>query len=127
MMVEFDCGQKLVLDEMLLGLPGVRAGKMFGFPGCWAGAKLFACRFGPGVGFKLPPPRAAEVLKKPGFSPFTPRGRHMAARVMFEPKRRADLRRCESLFRESLEYVAGSGWRRGSVRSAAHAAADMRT
>jgi len=107
MKVEFDAGQKQVLDKMLLELPGVRPAKMFGFPGYWAGKKLFACLFGPGVGFKLPPARAAAVLKKPGFGPFTPRGRPMAAWVMLEPKRPADLRRHEGLFRESLEYVAG--------------------
>jgi hypothetical protein len=105
---EFDNEQKQVLDEMLLGLPGVQAGKMFGFPGYWTGGKLFACLFGPGVGFKLPPDRAGEALKKPGFSPFTPRGRRMAAWVQVVPKRPADLRQLESLFRESIEYVAGA-------------------
>jgi hypothetical protein len=32
MEVEFDSAQKLVLDEMLLNLPGAKAGKVFGFP-----------------------------------------------------------------------------------------------
>ncbi|MBM3331417.1 TfoX/Sxy family protein [candidate division WOR-3 bacterium] len=107
MKVEFDVAQKQVLDEMLLKLPGARAGKMFGFPGYWTGGKLFACLYGPGVGFKLPPQRAAEILKKPGFVPFTPRGKQMAAWVMLKPGRAADLRRFESLFRESLDYVSG--------------------
>ena len=88
-------------------LPGARAGKMFGFPGYWTGGKLFACLYGPGVGFKLPPSLAAEVLKKPGFVPFTPRGRAMAAWVMVTPKRAGDLRRLDSLFRESLDFVSG--------------------
>ena len=107
MNVEFDNAQKQVLDEMLLKLPGAKAGKMFGFPGYWTGGKLFACLFGPGVGFKLPPERAAEMLKKPGFAPFTPRGKQMAAWVMFTPKRAGDLRRLAPLFRESLDYVSG--------------------
>ena len=107
MKAEFDNEQKQVLDEMLLGLPGVKAGKMFGFPGYWTGGKLFACLFGPGVGFKLPPDRAEAALKKTGFSPFTPRGRRMAAWVQVVPKRPGDLRRVEGLFRESLEYVGG--------------------
>jgi hypothetical protein len=97
------------MDEMLLSLPGAKAGKMFGFPGYWAGGKLFACLYGPGVGFKLPPERAAEALKQPGFMPFTPRGKPMAAWVMVQPKRAGDLRRFESLFRESLDYVFGLG------------------
>jgi hypothetical protein len=92
---------------MLLKLPGAEAGKMFGFPGYWAGGKLFACLYGPGVGFKLPPERAAQALKEPGFVPFTPRGKQMAAWVMVKPKRAADLRRHESLFRESLDFVSG--------------------
>jgi len=107
MKIEYDAAQKQVLDEMLLALPGVRAAKMFGFPGYWAGKKLFACLYGPGVGFKLPPDRAQEALKMPGFSPFTPRGRRMAAWVMLIPKRPADLRRHAPLFTESLEYVSG--------------------
>ena len=61
MKVEFDGAQKQVLDEMLLKLPGAKAGKMFGFPGYWTGGKLFACLFGPGVGFKLPPEVAFET------------------------------------------------------------------
>lgn len=107
MKVEFDGAQRKVLDEVLLKLPGAKAGKMFGFPGYWTGGKLFACLFGPGVGFKLPPARAAEMLKKPEFAPFTPRGKQMAAWVMVTPKRAGDLRRLESLFRESLDYVSG--------------------
>lgn len=107
MRVEFDGTQKQVLDELLLKLPGAKAGKMFGFPGYWTGGKLFACLFGPGVGFKLPPARATEMLKKPGFEPFTPRGRVMAAWVMFTPRRASDLRRLGALFRESLDYVSG--------------------
>lgn len=107
MQVEFDDAQKQVLDEMLLKLPGARAGKMFGFPGYWTGGKLFACLFGSGVGFKLPPSVATETLKKPGFAPFTPRGKQMAAWVMFTPKRAEDLRRLAPLFRESLDYVSG--------------------
>jgi len=107
MKVEFDDAQKQVLDEMLLRLPGVEAGKMFGFPGYWTGGKLFACLYGPGVGFKLPPERAAQALKEPGFGPFTPRGKQMAAWVMVKPKRAADLRRLDSLLRESLGFVSG--------------------
>ena len=44
MKVEFDDAQKQVLDEMLLKLPGARAGKMFGFPGSGpAASSLPAC------------------------------------------------------------------------------------
>ena len=107
MKIDFDKEQKQVLDEMLLMLPGTRARKMFGFPGYWTHGKLFACLFGPGVGFKLPPSTAAETLKRPGFAPFTPRGKQMATWVMFTPKRAGDLRRLEPLFRESLDYVSG--------------------
>ncbi|HTW90953.1 MAG TPA: hypothetical protein VMH22_04525 [bacterium] len=107
MKVEFDEGQKQVMDEMLLRLPGARPGKMFGFPGYWTRGKLFACLYGPGVGFKLPPSVAAQTLEKPGFAPFTPRGKQMAAWVMYTPKRPGDLRRLETLLRESLDYVSG--------------------
>jgi hypothetical protein len=66
--VEFDDAQKLVLDEMLLNLPGAKAGKMFGLPGYWTGGKLFACLFGPGVGLKLPPARQVAQSERSGYN-----------------------------------------------------------
>jgi hypothetical protein len=43
---------KAVLDDFLLTLPGVHAGKMFGYPAYYVNKKLFACVYGEGVGVR---------------------------------------------------------------------------
>ena len=45
---------KAVLDDLLLGDPRLRPGKMFGYPGYYAGEKLCICLYEGGVGLKLP-------------------------------------------------------------------------
>ncbi len=108
MKVEYNDRHKRVLDGLLLGLPGVRAGRMFGFPGYYADGKLFACVYGPGVALKLPPGRAEKLVGRPGIGPFAPLGRKMKAWVMIERRRSGDLRRLERLFVESAAYVTGA-------------------
>lgn len=71
----FIAEHKVVLDRMLIGLPGVRAGKMFGYPGYYVGKKLFACVYGQGVGLKLPEHQAGELLALPHITAFQPLGR----------------------------------------------------
>ena len=66
---------KIVLDAFLLGLPGVRAGKMFGYPAYYVDDKLFACVYGSGVGVKVPEDFAAGLLKRPYIVPFQPMGK----------------------------------------------------
>ena len=39
---------------MLLGLPGAKAGKMFGYEAYYVFGKMFACIYGDGVGIKVP-------------------------------------------------------------------------
>jgi len=51
---KFSTQHKNVLDDMLLGKPHVRAGKMFGYPAYYAGRKLCICLYEQGVGVKLP-------------------------------------------------------------------------
>jgi hypothetical protein len=108
MKVEYTAGHKQVLDKMLLGLPGVRAGKMFGFPGYYVGPKLFACVYGQGVALKLPQSRAEELIGSRGIEPFFPLGRRMKEWVMIKRKRSGGLRQLEKLFHESVDYVAGT-------------------
>lgn len=64
-----------VLDDLLLGLPGVRRGQMFGVPAYFAGRKMFACIYGDGIGMKLPAATVSKQLQQPGFSPFQPYGK----------------------------------------------------
>jgi TfoX/Sxy family transcriptional regulator of competence genes len=66
---------KKVLDAMLLHLPGVTAGKMFGYPAYYFHRKLFACVYGDGVGVKVPEDVATRLLSEEEVVPFQPMGR----------------------------------------------------
>jgi hypothetical protein len=94
------------VDELLLPLPGVRPGKMFGYPAYYTGRKMFACLYGPGVALKLPPADVDRLLGRTGMTRFNPMGRMtMRGWVMIVRKRPGDLRRLRDLFRASFEYV----------------------
>lgn len=51
-MANFNPAHKAALDNLLLGDPRVRAGKMFGFPAYYVSKKLCICRYEDGVGIK---------------------------------------------------------------------------
>jgi hypothetical protein len=75
-MANFNSEHKTVLDDLLLGIPLVRAGKMFGFPAYYAGKKLCICLYEQGVGVKLPEASAAKLLESDrNVVPFQPLGR----------------------------------------------------
>ena len=98
---------KEALDGLLLDIPGVKPGRMFGYPAYYVSGKMFACAYGDGVGLKLPAPLAAELLAKPGVSPFVPLGRREMKEWVFilrdEPEQySADL----VTFETSYTYVA---------------------
>jgi len=69
---DFNDEHREVLDEMLLDIPGVKAGKMFGLPGYYADGKLFACVWEDGVSIKLPEEIRVKMLKRKGVEPFVP-------------------------------------------------------
>lgn len=62
LMVKFNSNHKEALDQMLLDIPGVRPGKMFGYPAYYAGQKLSICIVEDGVGVKLPAETAEKLL-----------------------------------------------------------------
>ena len=75
-MANFYPEHKAVLDDLLLGHPLVRPGKMFGFPAYYVGRKLCICLYEQGVGVKLPEQSAARLLRTdPNAIPFQPMGR----------------------------------------------------
>ncbi len=106
-MTNFNPENKAVLDEMLLGNPLVRAGKMFGFPAYYAGDKLCICLYEEGVGVKLPEKTAADLLADdPNVIPFRPMGRNtMRAWVQINVSRSEDYQRYEPVFEESIRHV----------------------
>jgi hypothetical protein len=75
-MTNFNPKHKAVLDDLLLGLPHVRAGRMFGFPAYYVGKKLCICLYEEGVGIKLPEKSATKLLEiDPNAMPFRPLGK----------------------------------------------------
>ena len=105
----FNQGHKLVLDEMLLGVPGVKAGKMFGYPGYYVNGKLFACVYEEGVSIKLPERMREKLLAEPGVEHFVPmENRPMKEWLLLRKKKSADYRDYEEFFLGSVEYVLAS-------------------
>jgi hypothetical protein len=106
-MPNFNPDHKAVLDDILLGKPHVRAGKMFGFPAYYAGKKLCICLYEGGVGLKLPEQSAVKLLEtdsKP--VPFRPLGKpKMREWVQINLLRSEDYRQYADTFDESIRYV----------------------
>jgi TfoX/Sxy family transcriptional regulator of competence genes len=102
----FNEKHKEVLDEMLLDIPGVKAGKMFGLPGYYADGKLFACVWEDGVSIKLPEEVRVSMLKRRGVEPFVPmEGRPMKEWVLVNRVNSKDYLKLEDVFISSVEYV----------------------
>ena len=107
MVADFNPQHKAVLDDLLLGYPHVRPGKMFGFPAYYAGKKLCICLYKQGVGVKLPEPSAAKLLDKDRNAvPFQPMGMpRMREWVQINLSRSEDYRLYQSVFDESIRHV----------------------
>lgn len=98
------------LRAQLAGLPGVREGKMFGFPAFFVGKKLFACVYGDVVGFKVPEDLARRLLEDPRFAPFQPRGRQrMREWVQFPCAPHAEIEDYQEVLLASYEHVGSGG------------------
>jgi hypothetical protein len=53
---------KAALDDLLLGMPGVKGGKAFGYPAYKINGRIFMFVGGAGITFKLPLERVADVI-----------------------------------------------------------------
>jgi len=106
-MANFNPDHKAVLDDLLLGHPLVRPGKMFGFPAYYAGKKLCICLYEQGVGIKLPEETANALLETDrNVVPFQPFGKpKMREWVQINLRRSEDYRQYRSLFDESIRHV----------------------
>jgi hypothetical protein len=107
-MPNFNPSHKTVLDELLLGHPLVRPGKIFGFPAYYVGRKLCICLYEDGVSVKLPEASAARLLESdPNCAPFQPLGRpRMRAWVQINLESSEAYRQYESVFEESIQFIA---------------------
>ncbi|MBM4444809.1 MAG: TfoX/Sxy family protein [Chloroflexi bacterium] len=98
---------KAVLDDLLLGHPLVRSGRMFGFPAYYAGRKLCICLYEQGVAVRLPEQSAADLLRADRNAvPFQPMGRpKMREWVQINLSHSEEYRRYKAVFEESVRHV----------------------
>jgi len=100
---------KAKMDELVLGMPGVKGGKAFGYPAYKVAGKVFAFVGEQGVGLKLSEGRVRELVADAGsYKPFeVADGIVWKAWVFIE---RADAEAFEgevSLIEESVGFVSG--------------------
>lgn len=105
MKAKYSAEHKKTLDKLLLGLPGVRTGSMFGYPCYKVGRKMFCCVYDPGVALKLPKPQVEELLKKRGNVPFVVMDKRMKEWVMLVRKDSRSYAKLCTLFLDSLQFV----------------------
>jgi hypothetical protein len=105
--VTFNPKHKEVLDSVLLQMPGVVAGTMFGYPAYYINKKLFACLYEEGVGIKVPTNIADSLVGQKGIIRFLPKGRKpMKEWIQINHERSEDYRMDEEILKISVEYVA---------------------
>jgi TfoX/Sxy family transcriptional regulator of competence genes len=103
----FNEKHKEVIDPMLLSIPGVEAGMMFGYPAYYVNGKMFACLYENGVGLKVPEHLANELIGKEGIDHFVPLSRKvMREWIQITRERSEDYLKDEPIFRSSMEYVS---------------------
>lgn len=96
----------LGLDRLLLHLPGVTSGKMFGYPAYYAHGKLFACVYHDGVGVKVPEEAANKLLEADHIVPFQPMGKpKMREWIQINHESSADYRLDEDIFLCAVRFV----------------------
>ena len=106
-MANFNRKHKEILDELLLGQPHIRPGKMFGFPAYYVGRRLAICLYEEGVGIKLPEQRVNHLLEvDENTLPFQPMGKsRMREWLQINLIKSEDYRHHDSLFGESIQYL----------------------
>jgi hypothetical protein len=106
-MANFNAAHKAVLDDLLLDIPGVVPGKMFGYPAYFTGKKLCICLYEQGVGIKLPEATAQRLLESDqNVIPFQPLGRpRMREWVQINLDRSDEYREYLPVFEESINYL----------------------
>ena len=105
--VVFNPRHKEVLDPMLLSIPGVDAGNMFGYPAYYIDGKMFACLYEDGVGLKVPEELANKLIGREGIDHFVPLGRKkMREWIQISRERSEDYIDDEPIFLSSVKYVS---------------------
>jgi hypothetical protein len=104
---KFKPQNKEVLDTFLLDKPGVKPGKMFGYPAYYVNKKLFACLYEDGVGIKLPEKIAKKLVGQEGIIHFQPLGRRkMREWIQINRENPEEYRGDREIFESSIQYVS---------------------
>lgn len=100
---------KAKMDELVLGMPGVKGGKAFGYPAYKVAGKVFAFVGERGISLKLPESRVQELVAEGnGFRPFeVADGIVWKAWVFIERADAAGYDGEIGLIEESVGFVAG--------------------
>jgi predicted DNA-binding protein (MmcQ/YjbR family) len=104
----YDPTHKTALDAMLLDLPGVSAGQMFGHPSYKIKGKIFASLMEDGVTLKLPDEAVKALLKHDNAAPFAPMGNPMRQWVLIRVQDAADYAAYRAYFEQALSFVTES-------------------
>ena len=111
--IYFNLKHKEVLDSILLELPGVVPGKMFGYPAYYVEGKLFACVYEEGVGLKVPEKMAEDLIGREGISYFQPMGRRrMKEWIQIDRASSDEYLKDRGIFEISLRFVSSLSKRR---------------
>lgn len=96
-----------MMDDLLLAMPGVQVGKMFGYPAYRVGRKVFAFVGGPGIAIKLPKARGQALVNQDDeidiFAPVE--GRVWREWIAINRKNPRDYQGDQDLFEESVQFV----------------------
>ena len=104
---KYNQSHQQVLDSILLEMPLVKKGKMFGYPAYYIGEKLFACVYEDAVGLKVPEELALQLLKRDEITHFQPLGkRKMREWIQINRTHSEDYHQDKDIFEASLQHVA---------------------
>jgi hypothetical protein len=99
---------RALLDALLLPLPGVVAGTLFGVPAYSVRRKVFACLYGGAVAVKVPESLARSLAGQSQIAPFQPMGRpRMREWVEIRRATPEAYRQDAQTLRAAYDHVAG--------------------
>ncbi|MBI5960812.1 MAG: MmcQ/YjbR family DNA-binding protein [Chloroflexi bacterium] len=97
---------KPAVDALLLALPDVSTGQMFGHPSYKIAGKMFAALMLEGIILKLPKETISDLLQRENVSSFAPGGTPMTGWVLIEIATPEGYAAYQSYYVQALEYVA---------------------
>jgi TfoX/Sxy family transcriptional regulator of competence genes len=107
MKISFNLEHKQILDSLLLSIPQVTSGKMFGYPAYYVQGKLCACVINDAVGVKVPADLAQKLLTQNHITPFQPFGRpKMKEWIQINHTNSSDYLNDKPIFTASIQFIA---------------------